>query len=163
MGDELVTIISEQTGILFANMDEVLNSIQDSQLYDSSICDWQLGEQLYHMLHSMDQWFINPYRFREYGITRLKTEDSARLSKSELLDYYRYVKEKITGYVEKVEVSALGEKPPACPFTRLALVLGQFRHFMYHIGLVHGCLRVHNGGTNPGYLGLGPPVKALTE
>jgi hypothetical protein len=62
--NELMKTIIEQTQILFANIETTLDSIEDSQLYDTDICYWPLGEQIYHMLHSLDQWFINPNRYK---------------------------------------------------------------------------------------------------
>jgi hypothetical protein len=57
-------------------------------------------------------------------------------------------------YLEKLDDGMLADRPPGCPHTRLTLVLGQYRHLMYHIGLIHGCLRAKSGGTNPPYVGL---------
>jgi len=162
MNDELVAIINAQTQILFINAEDTIGGIDEDQLYDTSICDWHLGEQVYHALHSLDQWFINPNAYEEPPAARRKAE-AGRLSKTELLTYYRYVRAKISAYLKKLDDEMLAERPPGCQFTRLALVLGQQRHFMYHIGLIHGCLRVRNGGRNPPYTGLGPAIKPATK
>jgi len=155
VNDELVGIIDEQTQLLFVNAEDTLNAIEEGQLYDTAICDWPLGEQAYHALHSLDQWFINPNNYEEPPDTRRKTE-ARRLSKTDLMNYYRCIRAKIAAYLKKLDNEMLAERPPGCQFTRLALVLGQHRHFMYHIGLIHGCLRIHSGGQNPPYTGLGP-------
>jgi len=65
MDNQLIHIIKAQTDILFANAEETLKSIEDPQLNNKTICDWTLGEQIYHMLHSLDQWFINPNQYEE--------------------------------------------------------------------------------------------------
>jgi len=162
MNDELVAIIDGQTQILFVNAEDTLNAIGEEQLYDTAICDWPLGEQVYHALHSLDQWFINPNSYEEPPVAARKAE-AGRLSKTELFNYYRYVRAKIGVYIKKLDDEMLAERPPGCQFTRLALALGQHRHFMYHIGLIHGCLRVHSGGQNPPYTGLGPSIKPVTK
>ena len=154
MDDDLTRIIDAQTQVLFVNLEDTLGAITEGQLYDASICDWPLGEQVYHLLHSLDQWFINPYDYEEPPAAKRKAE-AGKLSRDELFTFYRYIKAKIAIYLKKLDDEMLAEKPPGCPHTRLALVLGQHRHFMYHIGLIHGCLRVHSGGQNPPYTGLG--------
>jgi len=159
----MISIIIDQTKILYANVEETINSIEEAKLYDANICDWPLGEQLYHMLHSMDQWFINPNHYEESKIALLKKDTDKRLSKSELIEYYNSIKAKVSKYLKELSIESLGEQPPDCQFTKLALILGQYRHLMYHIGLIHGCLRVYTRGKSPAYIGLGPPIKAVTK
>lgn len=163
MEDAFRSIILAQTGILFANLEETLNSIEENSLHDNNICDWPLGEQIYHLLHSMDQWYINPNEYEEPGIIVKHSELIKGLSKSELIEYFNLVKAKITGYIESLSTASLIDEPPDCQFTRLALILGQFRHFMYHIGLIHGCLRVYTKGESPAFIGLGMPIKPLNK
>lgn len=155
--NQLLKTIVEQTQILFANVETTLDSIEDSQLYDINICDWTLGEQIYHMLHSFDQWFINPNRY-EPAIPYQKVTQDRKLARSELIEFYSSIKLKISSYLEHLKVGDLATQPPECEFNRLALVLGQYRHLMYHIGLIHGCFRVYTKGTFPAYHGLGPAI-----
>lgn len=162
MNDELTGIIDAQTQILFVNAEDTLNAIEEDQLYDTAICDWPLGEQVYHALHSLDQWFVNPNDFEEPPIARRKVE-AGTLSKTKLQNYYHYIRARTSIYLKKLDDEMLAERPPGCQFTRLALILGQHRHFMYHIGLIHGCLRVHSGGQNPQYTGLGPSAEPVAK
>ena len=83
------------------------------------------------MLHSMDQWFINPYTYKDhrsdgFEIAALNTE--------------------LTEYPEKSK------------FTKLELILGQFRHIMFHIGMIYGCILMERGEI-PNYAGLADPIK----
>jgi hypothetical protein len=156
---EIKSTLTAQTEILFTNIDETLNAIDETQLYDEKICDWPLGEQVYHLLRSLDQYFINPNNYREAPIALKK--NNTRLSKSDLMEYRDSIKTKITHYLESTEIELLSEYPQDCQFNRLTLILGQYRHLMYHIGLIHGCLRVYSGGKNPAYHGLGPPIKPV--
>ncbi len=157
--DELMPIIREQTEILYANLEVILKTVKESELHDQNICDWPLGEQVYHLLHSLDQWFINPTQYVESPLALQKSEANAKLSSTDLVEYYNSVKTKISKYLESLDVGSLSQRPTDCRFSRLALILGQYRHFMYHIGLIHGCLRMHTGGNSPEYFGLGPPIK----
>lgn len=152
MEKEIISTIMTQTEILFLNLDETLNALEETQLYDTKICDWPLGEQIYHTLHSLEWWLINPTDYIEVPADLRK--QNKRLSKIELLDYLNSIKFKIKGYLESLSAELLTGYPPGCPFNRLTLILGQYRHLMYHIGLIHGCLRVNSGGKNPAYHGL---------
>jgi hypothetical protein len=151
----LVQIIAEQTQFLYRNIEAIFETLKETDLTDKNICDWPLGEQIYHLLHSLDQWFINPNRYEEPSSFSSKDKIGKNRTKNELMEYYQGIKTKITNYLENLSPELLKEKPDGCQFPRLALVLGQYRHFMYHIGLIHGCLRIHTGGTNPAYFGLG--------
>ena len=63
--NELISLITRQTIILFANVEETMKAIDERQLDKAGSWGWPLGEQLYHLLHSLDLWFINPYDYTE--------------------------------------------------------------------------------------------------
>lgn len=165
MNRDLVSIINDQSKQLFKNTEYVLDYI-DGKLLTENICKWPLWRQLYHMLHSMDQWFLNPFRYQDeredgHEIAALNTEiERAPLSKTELRDYYRQTKDKITAYLGDLKETALTECPEGSRFTRLDLILGQFRHIMFHIGMIHGCILMRNGEI-PDYVGLSEPVRPV--
>lgn len=46
----------------------------------------------------------------------------------------------------------LSEKPENCPYTRLELVLRQFRHISFHTGMING-LTIEKTGKFPIYAG----------
>jgi len=160
--DDLIRIIKEQTQTLYLNTDAILDALNESDLYDKNICDWPLGDQIYHMLHSMNYWFINPSLYPEPDYSPTDKGTKKILTKNEIIEYCKSVKDKITKYLENLNSDSLAERPPNCQFSKLALILGQFRHFMYHVGLIHGCLRIHTKGTSPQYFGLDSPIKPLS-
>lgn len=72
LGILLIEVITEQTRTLFGNIQETFDAISNDQK-NKLIIDAPLWKHIYHMLHSLDQWFINPYLydnpdFHEYGI-----------------------------------------------------------------------------------------------
>jgi hypothetical protein len=102
-----------------------------------------IWKHVYHTLHSCDRWFINPSKyleptFHEEGLNSLDVapEDKA-LIRDELKSYLDAVKEKVLGYLEKLNDEELYNKPPSCEFTRLDLILGQYRHWYCHIGNIN--------------------------
>ena len=61
--------------------------------------------------------------------------NSIVISREQLLDYFEYVKNKIEKYFETLTSQELLQKPGNCEYTRLELILAQFRHLMWHVGL----------------------------
>ncbi|MBN1698013.1 MAG: DinB family protein [Spirochaetales bacterium] len=162
MENRIVSDIKKQVVILLKNIDELFSSLDDGML-DNAAGRWPLWRQLYHMLHSMDQWFVNPYRYTDHmgggaDVAGLVEETAIKLSKNELSDYYSDIRVKIEDYLNGLDAAMLKEKPGGCPFTRFELVLGQTRHIMYHIGLIHGIMLV-SWNVLPGYHGLSGSVK----
>jgi hypothetical protein len=128
--DELIKTIINQTKILFANIETTLDSIDEGQFYNTEICDWTLGEQIYHMLHSLDQWFINPNCYNEPSIAQHNTAENVQLNKQELIEFYSSIKSKISNYLEHLDPKEVTNNPPDCRYNRLTLVLGQYRHLI---------------------------------
>ncbi len=46
----------------------------------------------------------------------------------------------------------LTEKPENCEYTRMALILGQYRHAMLHVGIFSGAM-IYEIGKFPKYVG----------
>jgi hypothetical protein len=158
MPEILVDLIEKQTAILFLNLDSTLKGLSPEQLAAPGSWGWPLDQQVCHLLRSLDQWFIDPFN---YTTARPGTPGPG-LAAPELGRYYLEVKTKIASYLSELQDSQLAECPPGSRFTRLELILGQYRHWMYHIGLIHGCLRSVNGH-NPEYHGLGPSPPARPQ
>ena len=99
----------------------------------------------------MDRFFINPDDYvyegeKLFGIPEnLSVIDPARkgyekdtsivISRKQLMDYFDYVKDKIEKYFDTLTGEMLLQKPSGCEYTRLELILAQFRHLMWHIGV----------------------------
>ena len=143
----LVKIITEQTEILFKNLEAQLKGADLEKMFDNV----NNSRYLFHALHSLDRYFINPYRY-EYKMDEqldldenLSIIDEKRegyieaagvvIEREKLLSYFDFVKAKIFSYLDSLTDSELSEKPEECPHTKLALILGQYRHLMFHVGL----------------------------
>ncbi|MCR5848052.1 MAG: hypothetical protein K6G75_08035 [Lachnospiraceae bacterium] len=57
------------------------------------------------------------------------------IPRKKLEEYMDHVKEKISKYLSGLSDEELSEKPENCPYTRLQMILAQFRHSMFHCGM----------------------------
>ena len=161
MEKRLIEIITEQTRILFENIQETFNALSEDQM-DKFIFDAPLWKHIYHMLHSLDQWFINPYiydnpDFHEYGMNSFKIETDKGLSKENLVTYFSDIEEKIYLFLNNLNDRSLIETPENCNFTRLTLILAQYRHVMYHIGFITSILH-YTEEKRPKFIGISLPM-----
>jgi hypothetical protein len=146
MGRELVEIITDQTVILLHN---VKTSILTCDM-DYVLCSMPIWKHIYHALHSCDQWFINPnsYKeppFHEPGLNSLDAQSDTALSRETLFDYYDHVRSKALDYLSGLDDELLSQKPDGCPYTRMALILGQFRHLYAHLGNINATTIIGTG------------------
>lgn len=164
---DLVKIIIRQTEILFKN----LNAQIERCNLDAEIDGIQNARYLFHAIHSLDKWFINPEPFCEPDKTvtggipaELSVIDSKRkgftqangthISREQLLQYAISVEKKIQGYLLTLTDEKLVERAQDNgKFTRLELILGQFRHLMWHLGVSSAVTFMHDQ-TWPEYFGL---------
>jgi hypothetical protein len=87
-------------------------------------------------------WLVNPERYDEPPFHRpglnsldVPVEDGeALLSRGELLDYFGAIRGKVFPYLESLTDEMLAEKSEACAYSRMALILGQYRHLYAHLG-----------------------------
>jgi hypothetical protein len=162
MKNALAETLRQQTQILFANIEATFNAADRTDFNKSSLRG-PLWKQFYHMLHSLDQWFINPFQytepaFHETGLNLIgKITPDKVLSKQILQEYYGKIRIKIDKYLEDLEPDLLEEYPDGCEFSRITLILAQFRHLMYHIGFIHACI-LKETGNMPEFIGISPPV-----
>ena len=143
----LVNIIAEQTQILFKNLDDQINGAELASLLENV----NNSRYLFHMIHSMDKYFINPYMYtyeaqqaggivENYSIISqsrdgYSPDEGFVIPRETLAAYLAYVKQKVMSYIENLTDDELSEKPENCPHTKLALILGQYRHAMMHCGM----------------------------
>jgi len=159
--NRIIPVITEQTKILCQNIHEVLDAISDNQM-EKIIFDSPLWKHIYHMLHSLDQWFINPYAyddpyFHEYGMNAFAIETNKRLSKNTLVKYLNDIEKKIYHFLDYIDDGSLTETPERCNFTRLTLILAQHRHIMYHVGLITSILHLTEEKW-PKFVGISAPI-----
>jgi hypothetical protein len=164
LGRELVEVITEQTTILLHNIN---TTIQTCDL-NLVLCEMPIWKHVYHALHSLDKWFINPdcYEepfFHEPNLNSLEIKSFNTLSKNELIEYYDSIKIKIMEYLNTITDESLSEKPDGCTYTRLALILGQYRHLCCHMANIN-CTTIIQTGKWPRIVGLdGDLTKELYE
>lgn len=134
--------------ILRETMANYLNLEIAIRTYDRQalICGVPAWRYVYHSIHSADRWFFNPFVFAEPDIQppgeRPDYPDNPwpapPLSDEQLLAYLDQVRQKTTTYLTALSDEELNACPPDCPYSRLELVLMQFRHLCLHVGMLHG-------------------------
>jgi hypothetical protein len=139
MANELVSNIKNQTEVLFVNAGICLKTCN----LNFVLCDMPIWKHCYHMLHSLDQWFINPNEytqpdFHEPNLNSLDILSEKVLSRELLFDYLENIKIKITNYLNSLSDDMLYIIPNGCVSNRLGFVLSQFRHFYAHLGNING-------------------------
>ena len=138
MNNELVSAIQKHTTSLFDNANTMLQTCN----MDFILCDFPIWKHVYHMLHSCDQWFINPNHynepdFHEPNMNSLDIMTERILSREELLKYLGQVREKTMNYVNSLTDEMLCALPLGCTTNRLSIILGQYRHFYAHLGNIN--------------------------
>lgn len=61
---------------------------------------------------------------------------SVVLSDGQLLQYLDKIRKRTLDYLDTITDDMLYEKPQNCPYTRLQLVLRQFKHLSFHTGIM---------------------------
>ncbi|HKM34209.1 MAG TPA: hypothetical protein VJY54_05645 [Lachnospiraceae bacterium] len=118
-----------------------------NELWNKRYDDIPMWKYLYHMLYSMDRWYINPNDVT-YKSPSFHTKDLANLNvisnefetieRSQLEKYFDQIKMKIQSYVDTLEDESLSECPINCEMSRFRLLLGQLRHWHRHMGVIYG-------------------------
>ncbi|MBR6383186.1 MAG: hypothetical protein IKS56_04290 [Lachnospiraceae bacterium] len=146
--NDIVKIINEQTNILFINMYKQINRADLSCMIDNV----NNSRFLFHMIHSMDKYFINPFDYdysevfnligidEKYSIISESREgyiaaEGYVIPREKLVRYMDYVKDKIDKYLLGLSDEDLSKKPDNCEYTRLQMILAQYRHSMFHCGM----------------------------
>lgn len=70
-----------------------------------------------------------------------------------MLEYLYKVQAKTESYLDNLSDEELKEKSDGCEYTRLELILGQFRHISSHIGMING-QTIERTGKFPIFAGL---------
>ena len=77
-------IVKDQANRALWEVENVIACIPD-ELWDKCYCEMPLWKHIYHMLHSLDQWYINPRvytqpPFHEKDLNNLDVQSSKRLN-----------------------------------------------------------------------------------
>jgi len=132
--------------------ENLIKSIPD-RLWYTRYDDIPMWKYVYHTLFSMDRWFINPNdptyiapKFHMETLADLNVvPDLESVSKSQAEVYFLQIKKKIQNYVDRLSDEQLSEKPEGCDFSRFCLILGQFRHWHRHMGIIYGFIIKDDG------------------
>lgn len=144
--NELCMIVKDMVKPNFMN---IRTSIQTYDR-DALCCGHPCWRWAYHALHSADRWFINPFDykepdFHEYGMDNPDNPSSVVISDEQLLEYLEKIENKTLQYLDTLTDDMLYEKPKNCPYTRMELVLRQFRHLSFHTGMLNGQTAIATG------------------
>ncbi len=145
--DKFVIQIKKQQEINFQNIKDQIESADLETVFDGE----NNSRYIFHYLHSMDRFFMNPLTYiyegeKLFGIPEnMSVIDSKRpgyiedtsivISRKQLLDYLEYIHSKVNNYFDTLTMENLTEKPEGSEYTRLELILAQFRHMMWHVGV----------------------------
>lgn len=118
------------------------------ELWDKRYDGIPMWKYLYHTLYSMDRWYINPgdpaYRDPEFHTETLAdlnvVPGDERIGRETMERYYLQIRGKIQKYLQWLTDDQLGQEPENCDMSRFRLILGQFRHWHRHMGVIYGFL-----------------------
>jgi hypothetical protein len=136
--NHLVEAIRRNTKHLFESASIMLQTCN----MDYILCDFPVWKHVYHMLHSCDQYFINPHEyteptFHELNLNSLNIMTEKVLTREDLNKYCDDVCNKIMQYIDSLTDETLCEVPQGCRSNRLSLILSQYRHFYAHLGNIN--------------------------
>lgn len=143
--DSLVSIIADQARRALWEVKNVIDCVPDA-CWNKEYCDMPMWKHIYHMLHSLDLWFINPRDcgfkepfIHEKNLNNLDIITQKQLSRDEINTYFNQVRKKIVHYISsELNDKDLLLKPENCEYTRFTLVLAQHRHLHTHMGMIMG-------------------------
>lgn len=112
-----------------------------------------MWKYLYHTLYSMDRWYINPcdpaYQNPEFHMETLAdlnvVPGDEAVTRDQMERYFAYIKKKIENYITFLRDKDLAQEPESCSLSRFRLILGQFRHWHRHMGIIYGFLVADTG------------------
>ena len=119
------------------------------ELWNKRYDSLPMWKYIYHTLFSMDRWFINPAdpaylppAFHREDLASLNAvpEDGLSVTREEMNAYFSSIREKLTSFCDSLTDEMLTQTPDNCSMNRFRLILGQFRHWHRHMGLIYGFL-----------------------
>lgn len=153
-----VEIINNQTQKAMWEIKNVIDCIPDD-MWNKSFCEMPLYKHIYHTLHSLDMWFINPYydynepNIHIDGLNNLDIITEKYIFRDEINIYYENIKSKISSYLLELKDEDLLKYPEKSKYTRFTLIMAQHRHLHSHMGMLMGFI-IQSTGNWPTVLGL---------
>lgn len=139
--------MERQTDILFSNIQALVDIYPD---YEAENGDWDYGAQLFHLVTSLDKWFIDPDGERGNVVEMLRRAHH-RIPAADMASYFKDICERIREFIRSNP--DWESSPGEMEWSHLELVMGQFRHAMHHVGYLHAYLRI-KGVKPPEWIGL---------
>lgn len=152
--NDVCRMIKKQTITNFINKETAIKTYDRN----ATVCGSPVWRYVYHAIHSADKWFFNPVKytepdFHEEGMDNPDNPCSKVIGDEQLLDYLHKVQHKTENYLDNLCDEELNDKPDGSEYTRLELILGQFRHISSHIGMING-KTIERTGRFPVFAGL---------
>lgn len=167
--NSFVSIIADQTQRVLWEMQNVIDCVPDT-CWNKEYCDMPVWKHIYHALHSLDLWFINPGDsnfteplIHEKDLNNLDIVTQKQLSRDEINTYFNQVRKKIVHYISvELDDNDLLLKPENCQYTRFTLILAQHRHLHTHMGIIMGFI-INDTGIWPHIIGLEGEIPGAAE
>jgi hypothetical protein len=160
--DSLVAIIKEQTYRALWEVRNVIDCVP-VELWSKEYCSMPCWKHIYHMLHSLDLWLINPRDktfaepvIHEKDLNNLDVISRKQLSRAEIDTYYKDIEKKIRKYLDQLIDEQLLDYPIDSEYNKFTLILAQHRHLHSHMGMIMGFI-INDTGSWPRVLGLEAP------
>lgn len=160
--NSIVAIIKDQTERALWEVKNVIDSVPDN-LWDKNYCAAPCWKHIYHMLHSLDLWLINPRDdfyiepdIHEKELNNLDVVSLKNLSKADIVSYYNDIEKKTKQYLLQLTDEQLLDYPLCCEYNKFTLILAQHRHLHSHMGMIMGFI-IADTGLWPRVLGLECP------
>lgn len=152
-----VEIIRELTERALWEVKNVMDCVPE-EMWERNYCEMPVWKHVYHMLHSLDRWYINPDCYEEPGfhkpdLNNLDVFSEGTLTRNVINNYYEAIFNKIRSYNNSLADSDLLKRPDNCKWTRFTLILSQYRHMHSHMGMLMGFI-IEDTGKWPRVLGL---------
>ena len=94
----MTAVIKEQTDRALWEVKNVIGCVPDD-LWNKNYCDMPCWKHIYHMLHSLDLWYINP-RDRKFVEPSIHEKD---LNNLDVFSEKELSREEINGYLSDIE------------------------------------------------------------
>ncbi len=141
----MIADIRDQTERALWETRNIILCLKDAALWEKPYCGAPAWQHAYHMLHSLERWYINPERYQQpafhtEGLDDLDRPASTALAPEQLLCYHEQISRKLRQYLDTLTADELERCPEGCRWTRLTLILAQMRHLHSHMGMLMGFL-----------------------
>ncbi len=161
----LAALLAVQTERVLWEARNVMRCAADSGLWETPYCDMPVWRHVYHMLHSLDRWYMDPGAYAEpaFHIEGLNDLDMAvdapAFTLLEMEAYLAQTAAKLRAYLAALPDTALATPPEGSVSARLALIVAALRHLTAHLSMLMGFVIAARGAW-PLTIGMQRPLPA---